>query len=281
MVFLRSVIVSLLYYTIAIILAVAIVLNARSASDGERALSELDSAEQRTDSLVKQWMERLSFGLYTGASDKARVREQIESAAGYHRHRVNWLAWLLAGSSFVFLILLWFASSRTQLTQRPRMLTHLHGVAAIFLVVGLTAPMLTIIAQSEVAILGQVVLHFEAKSILATVATLAANDHLFVAIVLALFSVVAPALKLALSLAALLAPRGRIHDLCVRIVAAIGKWSMTDVFVVAILLAFLALGDGGFTDAHLGPGLYFFAGYGLLSLIGGVFLARRVQPSIA
>ena len=42
---------------------------------------------------------------------------------------------------------------------------------------------------------------------------------------------------------------------------------MTDVFVVAILLAFLANKSNELTDARLGPGLYFFAAYGLLSMV--------------
>ena len=97
---------SLVYYFSATLLAAAVLISAQAVSDGERAISELDSAEERTDDLVKEWMERLSFGLYTGASDKARIREQIEAAAGYHRQRVNQLAWTLAGASGVFLVLI-------------------------------------------------------------------------------------------------------------------------------------------------------------------------------
>ena len=164
----------------------------------------------------------------------------------------------------------------TPLVSRPRLLTHLHGVAAVCLVVGLLAPMLTIIAQREVAMLGQVVLHFESKSILGTVGSLAEAGNWFVAVLLALFSVIVPVAKLLLSLAALIAPEGAFRQRATSLVALIGKWSMTDVFVVAILLSFLALGDGALTDARLGPGLYFFAAYALLSLVGGLALTRRV-----
>ncbi len=50
-------------------------------------------------------------------------------------------------------------------------------------------------------------------------------------------------------------------------VKAVGKWSMADVFVVALLLTFLSLSGDGLTDARLGTGFYFFAGYVLLSLL--------------
>ena len=91
-----------------------------------------------------------------------------------------------------------------------------------------------------------------------------------------IFSVVVPTLKLVLSLAALVAPDSGFRRGCLKLVALVGKWSMTDVFVVAILLAFLAMDDGALTDSHLGPGLYFFAAYALLTLVGGLALTRRV-----
>jgi len=47
--------------------------------------------------------------------------------------------------------------------------------------------------------------------------------------------------------------------------AALGRWSLTDVFVVAVLVAFLAADKARASTAELGLGLYFFAGYCALS----------------
>jgi paraquat-inducible protein A len=164
---------------------------------------------------------------------------------------------------------------RHRMPGAPRALAlHVQGVAGVCLLVGLSAPMLTVVAQSEVAVLGNVVLQFEAKSILGTVRDLFIRGSAFVACLLALFSVVVPVAKLVVSLLALLAPGAGLRTACVKFVRAVGKWSMTDVFVVAVLLAFLAGGGGELTDARLGPGLYYFAADGLLSLAGGVLLAR-------
>jgi len=70
-----------------------------------------------------------------------------------------------------------------------------------------------------------------------------------------------------------------------RSVAAIAKWSMADVFVVALFIAYLAAqasqsapGDAGaptiaFTAA-VGAGFYWFAGYCLFSLASQQFIAR-------
>jgi len=69
------------------------------------------------------------------------------------------------------------------------------------------------------------------------------------------------------------------------LIKAIGRWSMTDVFVVAILLAFLTADTAQLTDATLGAGLYFFAGYGLLSIAAGHMMVgyeeKPPPPSVA
>jgi hypothetical protein len=272
-------VVAVAYYLAAVMMAFALVTGARAVSEGERALSRLDSAEERTDTLLKGWMETLSLGLYEGASEKARTREELEQRALARRRDVTVLSIGLAGASAAFLLLVWLSLAERDLARRPRLLLHLHGVAGICLVVGLLAPMLSVVARSDVAVLGRVVLQFQSKGILDTVAALLAGGNAFTGVLLGLFSVVVPIAKLGLSLCALLARPGTLREGCLALVRAVGKWSMTDVFVVAVLLAFLALGDGAFTDARLGPGLYFFAAYGLLSFVGSIGLARyRSEP---
>jgi hypothetical protein len=267
-----------LYYIAAFVLAASLLQSAARVSDGERALSRLDTPEERTDTLVKGWMESLSLGLYTGASDKERVRNGIVAAADHERERVVIAAVGIALLSFAFLVWAAAVGRRRGPHARRRLALHLHGVAAVCLVVGLAAPMLTVVAQREVAVLGTVVLQFETKSILGTVRHLLAGGGVFVGTLLALFSVLVPCAKLGVSVVALLARGDAIRHRCARLVRAIGKWSMTDVFVVAVLLAFLASGQGGLTDARLGPGLYFFAAYGLLSLAGGLLLGSAGSP---
>lgn len=274
------------YYILSIAMAVFLLMSAALVSDGEAALSRLDTPEEKTDTLVKGWMEALSFGLYTGASDKQQARRKMAQIAGYHRERVNVASAAIGGLSLAFLVVLYWRhkQSRTVLEpaqfpgQRPRsfrtLILHLHGVAGVCLMVGLAAPMLSIIAQRDMAVLGNVVLQFETKSILGTVRDLFAHGSMFVAVLLGLFSIVVPVVKLLVSMFALGTHSGRAHDACIRCLRAIGKWSMTDVFVVAVLLAFLANKSNELTDARLGPGLYFFAAYGLLSMVGTIMLAR-------
>ncbi|MEO0779788.1 MAG: paraquat-inducible protein A, partial [Bacteroidota bacterium] len=50
-------------------------------------------------------------------------------------------------------------------------------------------------------------------------------------------------------------------------VRAIGKWSMADVFVVGVFLAFLATRSNENINAALHPGFYYFLAYCLISLL--------------
>ncbi len=262
------------YYLFALSLATTLLLNAFAVAEHERSISLLDTPEEKTDTLLKNLLEGISLGYYEGAKEKARTRARMEEAANYHRHNVSASSWALGGGSALFLAYLVFLRLRKGVNAGQRLRLNLLGVSAICLLVGLLAPMLTIVAQSEVLVLGKVVLQFESKSIFGTVLGLYTGGNGFVALLLFLFSVLVPVSKLVVSLIALAARRSRTREACRRFVHAAGKWSMTDVFVVAVLLAFLATGEDKLTDARLGPGLYFFATYGLLSMVAGILLGQ-------
>jgi uncharacterized paraquat-inducible protein A len=51
---------------------------------------------------------------------------------------------------------------------------------------------------------------------------------------------------------------------------------MADVFVVALLVVFLAGAGDGLTDAEVQVGLCFFAGYVVLSLLGTQIISHRL-----
>jgi len=263
------------YYLLALALAVTLLLNAFAVADQERAISLLQSPEEKTDSLLKNLLENLSLGYYEGAKEKASVRARLEESARLHSDNVAISSWTLAGGSTLFLGLLLLAKIRgVKPDAGQRLRPHIFGVSAICLLVGLFAPMLTVVAQREVMVLGKVVLQFDSKSIFGTVFSLYTSGNGIIALLLFFFSVVIPIAKLAVSLTALLARGPRTRDACRGFVHAAGRWSMTDVFVVAVLLAFLATSTEQLTDARLGPGLYFFAAYGLLSMFGGLLLGQ-------
>ena len=53
-----------------------------------------------------------------------------------------------------------------------------------------------------------------------------------------------------------------------KFVGLIGKWSMADVFVVGVFLAFLATKNNEAINAELEIGFYYFTAYCIVSIIG-------------
>jgi hypothetical protein len=107
-----------------------------------------------------------------------------------------------------------------------------------------------------------------------------------------LFSVIVPLGKAALVVGALLMDSDRWRYRTLRFVEAIAKWSMADVFVVAIFIAYLAIQASTTPttgpeaappllafDARFGAGFYWFAAYCLFSLASQQLTVRLVAQS--
>ncbi|MBI2519689.1 MAG: paraquat-inducible protein A [Bdellovibrio sp.] len=124
------------------------------------------------------------------------------------------------------------------------------------------------------------------RSILSTVKDLYDDDRKFVAFLILLFSVLVPFIKIVLLLWALLVAKMPQKEKFFEFVNSIGKWSMADVFVVAIFIAYLSTTGQGSArtfevsylglvlpvsvntmfESSLGPGFFFFLAYCLISI---------------
>lgn len=125
------------------------------------------------------------------------------------------------------------------------------------------------------------------NSILGTARELWRGQSRFVAVLIVSFSVIVPVVKALLLLATMLPIAPLTSKRVAAIANASGKWSMADVFVIAIFIAFLA-GAGmseseGLVDisATIGPGFWWFLGYCLISILGSqlLFASRALDPS--
>ncbi|WDE08352.1 paraquat-inducible protein A [Thalassomonas viridans] len=128
-------------------------------------------------------------------------------------------------------------------------------------------------------------------SLLATIEELWQDQRLLVAALIFLFSICIPLLKTLLVSLAYFKKNTALEAKTLNFVASIGKWSMADVFVVAVFLAVLSTNHAetannqqfsilGFkldllisseTFSAAGLGFYYFTGYCLLSLLGTHF----------
>ncbi|MCF2948785.1 paraquat-inducible protein A [Paraglaciecola aquimarina] len=136
-------------------------------------------------------------------------------------------------------------------------------------------------------------------SIMATVQELWDDQRLLVAGLIFAFSVCIPLLKTLLLTFAYFIKTQELAKKLIGLVNVIGKWSMADVFVVAIFLAILSTNHAdtstaqnvsvfGFniaieistqTLSNAGEGFYYFVGYCLVSMIGSQ-LSRSAIPSV-
>ncbi|MEE2636832.1 MAG: paraquat-inducible protein A [Acidobacteriota bacterium] len=171
----------------------------------------------------------------------------------------------------------------------------------VLLVPGVTLPIygVTITTQVEAAIIPEpieVTVYEQTRSILGTVRELWGSADYLVSFLILLFSIIVPVVKGSMLLASLLVVRQQTRAWLVRLVDLIGKWSMADVFVVAVFLAFLATRDQAQANSFsvpvllqqidvgmqtqltsvLGPGFHYFLAYCLFSVLWTQLLRYRL-----
>ncbi len=212
-------------------------------------------------------------------SEIRQLRRQSQIGAG------------ILGASFLLILLGWMMAFR-QKGKRSHRVVGVSMVALLCLGAGLTIPMLEIAAYehqfriddlpirtklfgAQISVNyshefpGDLYFFYQSKSALQLISTLLRQQNWVVGLSLTLFSVVFPLVKTSITWLAAARPALFDRDWFQRVVLTLGKWSMADVFVVAVFLGFLAFGNmqvGVPTESQVLPGLYFFLAYCLLSV---------------
>lgn len=214
--------------------------------------------------------------------------------------------WLIALAVSVFVLAAFWPGALT-----PIQHALLIAALVILLVAGISTPMIDMhatIPQLSLEVLGHPIhfdnqeLYFQSKSILDVFWVMIKHDELqmkFVAVLLVTFSVIFPTLKILASFAYYQNYRSARENRWIEFfVFKAGKWSMADVMVVAMFMAFVGFNGviaSGFHDLQaasqekqlmvfttnataLQPGFYLFLTYTLLALFLSEFLARRCPP---
>lgn len=167
----------------------------------------------------------------------------------------------------------------------------LNIVALLLFVPGITQPIFSlameVTANAGVSSLSSEIINKE-LSLIGTITELWQDERVLVAVLILVFSICIPLLKTALVTIAYYINNINHAKKMVSFVNAIGKWSMADVFVVAIFLAVMSTNHAetasqhqltmfGFkldimmsseTLSNVGIGFYYFTAYCILSLIG-------------
>lgn len=255
-----------------LVLALAIInFSSEAAALSDKAARKLDISSS-TELAWKSFLERFSFKLYRGASDEkdtlavyyseAKRKETLAKQCGY--------AFLLIASSFLVLRL--FLLKRLQAKSYRQLKIDALCVALFAFFIGVFAPILALKAYATVPVLGTVILNYESKSIFAALSALMQSGNWFIAVLISVFSILLPIIKTGISFVCLQSTKPDWANRMTKIIKVIGKWSMADVFVIAIFIAYFAMGSDDFSDATAGVGLYFFVVYCLLSQLVTHFL---------
>ena len=167
---------------------------------------------------------------------------------------------------------------------------------------GILAPIFTLNMELAVVLSGPSIsseLVNKELSIIGTVQELLSEDRVFVALLIFVFSVVIPLTKTSLITSVYFTKSIEFQRKISKFVAVIGKWSMADVFVVAIFLAVLSTNHAQSAEQHqlsffgmsidfeistqtlsnVGVGFYYFVGYCVISLIGSQLILSAINRS--
>tara|TARA_B110000908_G_C10241109_1_gene446114 strand:+ start:1292 stop:1894 length:603 start_codon:yes stop_codon:yes gene_type:complete len=148
---------------------------------------------------------------------------------------------------------------------------------------GVPAFMVSISEQlvSQLDISGDLHVYEKTRSIAGTVQELYQADQWLVALLIGLFSIVIPFIKSLLMLTSVMARNPQNSHAVDKVKNLISKWSMADVFVVAIIVAFLAANATQQTEklfslnAQFMPGFYYFLSYCILSILSSQLLDQQ------
>lgn len=275
---LGPVLLSLAYYPMAVILACALVFHSAGHSRAFDDAARLSTISSKATALGQSVVEAVTFGFYdSGFPDEQDYRVAAARAA-YHSSCIIWLAWSLLGSTLVFGALLAIEARLEHRSSCAACVQHLVCIALICFGIGICSNALSFRATTQMPVLGEVVLRHQSKGILATTFKLLESGDWVLGLILLMFSVLLPVAKAAAILFACNA-EGPPRHVAIRFVKAIGKWSMLDVFVVAVLVSVLTMGRDSGTEASVGPGVVFFAAYCLLSMLATAWLVRITDRS--
>jgi len=139
--------------------------------------------------------------------------------------------------------------------------------AMLTLILGLITPILMVTIHKELEYLGDIVLSFESKGVIGSIQKLFESGDVIVAMVILSFSVIVPVSKILSLLFVAVFMENKFAHSIVKFFKLIGKWSMVDVFVVAVFLVYLTANKGEISRAEVEVGLYFFLAYVIVSML--------------
>jgi hypothetical protein len=204
----------------------------------------------------------------SGEADKALYSDvtHLLKAVRQESCAAAWWSWFLLSLSLFYLItvIVWERSLTTR-----AVLFSLTTITVAFFFVGILAPAMVIWTAPTIPMATgnlEFVLQHEVRGIAAIIWELLTGGHWIIGSFLLLFSILTPLTKASLTFFVTACRSKTVNFKIGQFLHTIGKWSMADVFVAAVLLALYALKAQEATKSIPCLGLYYFIGYCLLSM---------------
>lgn len=234
-------------------------------------VSEKLSMSDNFKSQSKRVLETITFNWYSGYTEDLETLHGLQEQANSHDKLAHKYTKLFVATLVLMFLLHVFLKSKISLLA-------LVSVTIIALITGWFAPILAIIAYQDIPVIGQSVFQFESKSIVSALQKLYESGQVVIAVIIFLFTILTPILKSLMMLVVLYSQNLHFSQNSIRILKTIGKWSMLDVFVIAIVVTYFTTKSGGATDATLQIGVYYFVTYVIASMVLTYLINYKNNP---
>ncbi len=129
---------------------------------------------------------------------------------------------------------------------------------------------------------GEIIAYHKSRSILGTAQKLIEENNIVVGLLIILFSIAIPVTKMLMQLSLIIMPWPKIKKKIASLINVMSKWSMADVFVMALIVSYMAgQSDSSSKDlvtmhSQFEIGFYFFLGYCLFSIAANSLLKIEI-----
>jgi hypothetical protein len=273
---------AVIYFLCAIPAGYSIIVHTKASTDAiEQLLLKYSMKNEGSLALDRYAHEHPFLGFFVSSPARnelnlpshAEAAEQLTEGVSHDLDNVRtesqfaaWWSWGLLTASLLY-VLITIALDRG-FTARS-VLFALTSVSLLCFVIGILAPAMIIWTAPQIPLeSGQLsfVLQHEIRGIWAIIWQLFTKGHWMIGGFLFLFSIITPLTKIVLTYFVTASGSRPLNLKIGNFLHTIGKWSMADVFVAAILLALYALKFQEATKSVPCLGLYYFIGYCLLSM---------------
>ena len=227
----------------------------------QKELSQNSGVNKSLHSKLNKIIEKLSIGILDNYSQDRQKIEVLKNQASHLESMAKEYSYYFFGTIAIFLLIFW-------IIDRNFFIIYLALSSMISLVFALLSPLVTMMVYQSLPILGEVTLSFESKSIISTIQKLFVQKNYLIFFLVLIFSIVIPLFKSVVLLIYGFLKETHKGEKIISFINKIGKWSMADVFIVALLVVFFSTKQEIHTLLKLEVGVYFFIFYVLLSMMG-------------